>query len=422
MLTAGTRLKIIAFAVIAVVVLVYVGVRYADVGRYIGLREYYVVEVELAETGGLFTNAEVTYRGVPVGRVGELRLSDDGVVAELHIDRSAPPIPSDARAVVHNLSAVGEQYIDLTPTSSGGPFLANGSVIPNRATDIPAPVTSVVRSVNDLAASVPEESLRTVVDELYRAFSGQGQNLQALLDASRSLTGAASAHLPQTTRLIIDGRTVLRTQAEEGAALVSFAHDTRLLAAQLEESDADLRRLIRATPRAAEQVTALLRSTDPSLSVMLANLLTVSDLLLTRQDGLEQILVAYPKAVAAGNAVVDGGSLNFGMAVTFFDPLPCTAGYGGTTYRNGLDTSPGPPLNTGARCTMPASSGVNVRGSAHAPSGGLPPVAEAGTLGVDSSTPAPGTGLPGALGLPTLPPGPTTMRGLLGLPRREGTR
>ena len=55
------------------------------------------------------------------------------------------------------------------------------------------------------------------------------------------------------------------------------------------------------------------------------------------------------------------------MALTFFNPLPCTAGYQGTKVRNGLDTSPGPPLNTNARCTSPASSGIDVRGSAHAP-------------------------------------------------------
>ncbi len=96
------------------------------------------------------------------------------------------------------------------------------------------------------------------------------------------------------------------------------------------------------------------------------------------------------------------------MALTFFSPLPCTRGYGGTTYRNGLDTSSGPPLNTAASCRMPASSGVDVRGSANAPHGGVPTPARPGRLA---------RSLPGALGLPSVPPAQASMRDLLGLGR-----
>ena len=35
----------------------------------------YVVTADFAESGGIFTNAEVTYRGVAVGRVDRLRLA-----------------------------------------------------------------------------------------------------------------------------------------------------------------------------------------------------------------------------------------------------------------------------------------------------------------------------------------------------------
>ncbi|CAM5573950.1 MCE family protein OS=Streptomyces tendae OX=1932 GN=F3L20_25615 PE=4 SV=1 [Streptomyces tendae] len=93
------------------------------------------------------------------------------------------------------------------------------------------------------------------------------------------------------------------------------------------------------------------------------------------------------------------------MAVTFFDPLPCTAGYGATRYRNGLDLGTAPPLNTGAACTAPASTGVNVRGSANAPRGGaVPEPARPGSLPSGGSGGGPAqrgnAALPGALGLP----------------------
>ena len=118
----------------------------------------------------------------------------------------------------------------------------------------------------------------------------------------------------------------------------------------------------------------LLANTNPGLAVLIANLLTTSEVTLTRGQALDELLSVLPADIAAGSTVITSKGADFGMALTFFDPLPCTAGYGGTVYRNGLDTSPPPPLNTSASCTQPASSGVDVRGSAHAPNGGgVPP-------------------------------------------------
>jgi phospholipid/cholesterol/gamma-HCH transport system substrate-binding protein len=135
---------------------------------------------------------------------------------------------------------------------------------------------------------------------------------------------------------------------------------------------------------------------------------------------MEELLVKVPGAVSAGSSTAGSGRLALGMVTTFFNPLPCTRGYGGTTYRNGLDTSPGPALNTAARCTMPSASGVNVRGSANAPRGGpVPAPVRAGSVGLsDMAT----SWLPGALGLPALPSSPVPpagspdLSGLLGLP------
>ncbi|WP_438290258.1 MCE family protein [Streptomyces sp. HUAS TT7] len=425
MLTLATKLKNLAFLVIAVLVLGYTGFRYADVGHYVGIRDYYTVKVHLAETGGLFTHSNVTYRGVSVGRVGPIGLTDDGVVAELHIDNSAPPIPTALKAVVANLSAVGEQYIDLRPTSSGAPYLGDGGEIDQHDTATPAPVTTVLSSVNSLASSVPLDSLRTVVDEFGKAFEGRGDDLQVLLDNGTDFVKAADKALPTTTTLLADGQTVLSTQAEEGQAIKTFASGAQQLAATLKGSDTDLRRLIAAAPDAAGQLSGLLRDLNPGISVVLANLLTTADVAVTRQRGIEELLVKLPPLAAAGATAIDAKGANLGMAVTFFAPLPCTDGYGGTVYRNGLDTLDTPNLNTKARCATPASSGTDVRGSAHAPTGGpVPTPAQPGALPPERSVaPAvPAATLPGALALPVLPSGgPFDLAGLLGLkPAADG--
>ncbi|CAO0827273.1 MCE family protein [Streptomyces microflavus] len=425
MITPAIRLKNIAFLVVAVLVLGYLGVRYAGLGHYVGLRSYYTVTVQLPQTGGLYTHSNVTYRGVSVGRVGPIELTGDGVEAELRIEKDTPPIPDSLQAVVANLSAVGEQYVDLRPTRSDGPYLGNGSVIDEADTTLPAPPTTVLTSVNDFASSVDLEHLRTVVEEFGTAFEGRGDDLQVLLDSGSEFIGAADRALPVTTRLMADGETVLRTQAEQGAALKGFASGAKELAAELKGSDADLRRLIATTPDAAVQISGLLRDLDPGFGVVVANLLTTSEVAVTRQRGLEELLVKLPAVVAAGSSAVDEDGARFGMSVTFFEPLPCTAGYGATTYRNGLDTSPAPALNSVARCASSPGTGINVRGSANAPKGGpVPAPAKPGSMLLGDDGDGSGSGdsadakgrLPGALGTAprTAPPAPG-MAGLLGL-------
>lgn len=425
MITLAVRLKNLAFLLVAVLALSYLGIRYADLGRYVGVADYYTVDVRLPRTGGLFTHSDVTYRGVSVGRVGPIGLTADGVVAELRIKKSAPRIPADTRAVVAGLSAVGEQYIDLRPESDGGPYLADGTIVEQADTEVPAPVTDVLSSVDDLVGSVPLDDLRTVVDEFGKAFEGHGDDLQVLIDSGGDFVEAADRALPSTSRLITDGETVLRTQAEEGEAIRGFAVGAKELARTLKGSDADLRRLLAVTPEAATQVSGLLRDLDPSLGVVLANLLTTSEIAVTRQRGLEELLVKYPAAVSVGATAVDGGKLNFGMAVTFFNPLPCTAGYGATRYRNGLDLGTAPALNTGAACTASAAGGSNVRGSANSPKGGaVPEPARPGTLpsGSGVARTAGPAALPGALALPgQAGEAPADMAGLLA-PADGGTR
>src|SRR5262249_56039924 len=151
----STRIQLVVFAVIAVLVIGYTAVRYANLGRVVGLRGYYVVQLELADGSGIFPQANVTYRGVSVGRVGAVRLTSTGVEADLNISNSAPPIPADLQASVADLSAVGEQYVNLRPGTSSGPYLTQGSVIPRHDTTLPLPVTSLLTSVNKLATSLP---------------------------------------------------------------------------------------------------------------------------------------------------------------------------------------------------------------------------------------------------------------------------
>lgn len=378
MLARKIVIQLVVFALISVAGVSYAAWRYAGGDELVGKRTF-GVRVQLADGGGVFENGEVTYRGVKVGQIKQLRLRSEGVEAQIDIERSAPPIPVDTEAVVANRSAVGEQYIDLRPRSSKGPFLAEEPdgerVIRERDTRTPLPVQDLITRVNDLAASVPTESLRTLVDELDAGLSGTGGDLGRLLDTASEFTDAAEANLGPTKQLLRSGETVLRTQNDGAGALRSFSSDLRTLAGTLKNSDADIRQLIRTTPRAADQVTGLVNENAANIAPLLANLVTATGLVSSRDAGLRQLLSTYPLAPgAAASALPGDGTAHIGLALNLFDPPPCVRGYETTKQRPGQGTralDPAAP-NTNAYCAEPRGSATSVRGSQNAPIAGKP--------------------------------------------------
>lgn len=365
MLTRRIQIQLIIFVVIGLVATTYLG------GKYVGLNPLgtgYRVTVALPNAGGSFENGEVTYRGVPVGRIKQLQVTRDGMEAELHISGGAPGIPANVEVTVVNRSAIGEQYIDLRGTSTaGGKLLADGDRLQGSEDSMPPPIEDVLRSGRDFAGSVPQESLSTVIDELYNFSQGAGPNIARLVETSQQFVATADDNFLVSSALIDSAQRVLTTQQESASSITSFSTDLSLIATTLSDSDKDLRALIQNSPAAAREIGRLFDQVGKPLGVLMSNLVSTAQVFGTNSAGVQDALYRVPEAVSIGWAVNGSKGLDLGLAQTYFDPLPCTSGYGGTTVRPGLDTSTGRPFNTNAGCTAAPDSGTNVRGPKSAP-------------------------------------------------------
>ena len=364
MITRTTKLQLLVFGLISVLGLSYTGVRYAGLGKFFQ-DQGFVVSADFIDSGGIFEGAEVTYRGVPKGKVVSLALRPDGVRVGLRL-RPGTQVPTDVRAVVGNRSAVGEQYVDLQPRVDAAPYLRQGSVITRANTAIPLPPTQLLVNLDRLANSVDTRDVTVVLDELGKAFEGTGDSLQRLVDAGDLLTQAALDSLPETRRLITDGVTVLDTQRDTAGQFRSFNRDLADLAGQLRASDPDFRRLFANGTRSALVTTDLLESNRSALPVLLSNLTTFAQVQAIRLPAIRQILVTYPNVIAGGFTVVPGdGTTHFGLVSTG-SPAACTNGYETTKKRAPADTTLRTP-NLAAYCAERPESGMNVRGAQNAP-------------------------------------------------------
>jgi phospholipid/cholesterol/gamma-HCH transport system substrate-binding protein len=372
MITKRTKIQLMVFALITMVGCAYVGATYARLDRLLFDDSYRVV-AHFEDSGGIFAGAGVSYRGVTVGQVGELVVTDEGVDVVLEIDDDSEPIPLDTNALVANRSAVGEQYLDLLPNTDEGPYLGEGSEIETSKTQTPIPPTQLLVDLDKMVNSVNKDSLRTVVSEMGKAFNGTGKELGQIIDTSNSFIETANDNFEVTTSLIKDSNTVLNTQLDSATDLKSFARDLALFSDTMVASDGDLRRVIDNGSATANQLRRFLEDNEVNLGELINNLVTTGEVTVKHLDGLEQVLVLYPYVVEGGYTVVDKDpktglyDAHFGLILQQ-EPHVCTEGYDRGQVRGPEDRGD-KPMDLDARCTEPQAQS-NARGSQHAPRAG----------------------------------------------------
>jgi phospholipid/cholesterol/gamma-HCH transport system substrate-binding protein len=362
----STKLKLAAFLVLSAVGIVYIASSYLGLVDAV-LGRGYTVEARLPASGGLYKGGDVTYRGVTVGKIGAMDVTTRGVTVQLQM-RQGVKIPDDSPIHVHNGSAVGEQYLDFEPPNRKGPYAGAGHVFVGTQKSLPIDESKLLLDLNTFVGSVNRHDLRSTVGELGTMFNQTGHPLQRLIDGGDKFVRAARANEPQTIQLFRSGRTVLRTQARQGDNIRMLAHGLANVTGTIAGQDRQVRVTLQGGAAAARQMNSLLKSVQPTLPVMLSNLVTVNQVVTVRLPALEQLLVTYPRLISSGftGTSEDGyGHVNLQFAG---DPQPCRKGYlPPSRWRPGDDLSDG-HIYKKAHCA--SGPPYNMRGNKYAPSYG----------------------------------------------------
>ncbi len=358
MITARTKKQLVAFVILTLVGVSFVGARYARLDRLF-YDSAYTVNAHFAQSGGIFAGAEVTYRGVGVGQVSTMKLTDEGVDVLLSIEKDYDQIPKDSLALVGNKSAVGEQYVELQPQADDGPYLEDGSEIDTPETAVPVSTTEILTNLDAFVRSVPQADLRTVVAETGAAFKDSGPSISQIIDTQSSFIETAQANFETTKALIRDSRVVLQTQADKGSALRSFTKDLSLFSGTVADNDKYLRSLIENGSATAVELRTFLEQNRVDLGELINNLVTTNEVTVKHLKGIRQVLVIYPYVVAGGFTVLAKNrqgnyDSRFGLILTE-EPTVCEKGYGPADTRSPQNRGDR-PMKTNVGCADPTTT------------------------------------------------------------------
>lgn len=312
--------------------------------------------------------SEVTYRGVKIGKVSRMTVHEGGLRVDLALEDEAE-VPKDSEVFVHNLSAVGEQYLDFEPTTTEGPYLGEGDVITGDRAGLPVGEDVLLENLGSMIRSIDKRDLKVVVDELGLMFAGNAQPLRSMITDGQLLVAEARANQAETIALLDNAQPVLETQAANGENIRAFSRDLAALTDTLRLSDKQVRQILDDGAPAATEAEALVSGLRPVLPEFLSNTTEVTRVMAERRDGIEQLLVTFPRVISAGPTalLVDGPSgQKFGRVHLNFNSSPpaCTDGYlPRNQWRPTSDTSF--VAYYPAQCN--AGAPVNMRGMKYAP-------------------------------------------------------
>ncbi len=363
------------FAVIAVIGVCFTGVHYIALPEMLfGIGRYNVV-LELPEAAGLYPRANVTYRGTEVGQVQSVKLTDTGVQAHLSL-QSKMHIPSNLQAEVHSQTAVGENFVALLPRDTTSAPLHDGSVIAASNVSVPEDINTLLDDTNRGLQAIPGDNLRTVIDETYTAVAGLGPELSRIVRASSELAAAAYADLDALKTLIDRTPPVLNSQTHSADAIGAWSAHAAAITNQLRDRDQSLRSILHDGPEAADQARQLFERLQPTLPVLLANLVSINDVAITYQPNLEQLLVLLPQGTQIMQALLTanrntkqtytGAYINFNLNLNL--PPVCNTGFlppqqiRVQSYEDYPDRPPGDLY-----CRIPQDAPFNVRGVRNTP-------------------------------------------------------
>lgn len=220
----------VATFMIAAVVLIIFGIQNFILTQKEGPK----LAAEFSDATGLADRNDVTMRGLVVGTVDGVRLTETGVMVNMTLNPNTT-VPGGTKAVIVRRSPIGELTVELEPGE--GPPLKDGAVIAREDTRPPPDVSTTLEVLANVLEAVPSDDLTTVLAELDKAVDNRSSDLarfsedaadlpERLLEIEGTLKNLIETG-PELTGVFADNAEVFADDLRQTALLADLLRDNR---------------------------------------------------------------------------------------------------------------------------------------------------------------------------------------------------
>lgn len=239
----------------------------------------YRVTAEFSDVLDLVPQSHVKTNDVPIGRVDRVELAPNTKHAIVSMTLNGDiPLPANASAELRQSSLLGEKFVELRAPADeqAQGTLGEGAVIPLARTGRNAEVEEVLGALSLLLNGGGVEQLRTIVQELNAALSGNEAEIRALLSHVDTIATELDGQKGEIIRAI-DGlnrlsSTLVQQTDNLTTALDDLAPGLRVVTEQRDQLVGMLQALdrlsgvaVKTVNQSRDQLVANLRALEPTL-------------------------------------------------------------------------------------------------------------------------------------------------------------
>ncbi|MEO9326527.1 MlaD family protein [Gordonia aurantiaca] len=203
-----TRVSVVAMLALAALSITYI----LNVGLHVKSPSAKHATITVPDTNGILVGSRVLLRGIEIGHVTGIRQSPDGAEITWDYDDSHKvPVASTFR--VDNLSALGEAYVAVLPTTADGPYLKDNARIDGESVSTSATFKELSERVTEVLGQTDPARVQRIFAELDLGLPDGMEVIEDLNRASRLLTAELTQRADQLTTLLATMQPLLMRSA-----------------------------------------------------------------------------------------------------------------------------------------------------------------------------------------------------------------
>ncbi|HYU67595.1 MAG TPA: MCE family protein [Jatrophihabitantaceae bacterium] len=264
-----------------------------------------VLHVQFTEAGGLVGGDAVMISGAQVGKVRDVRLQGEYVVADVVLTDGDIELGNRTEARIITMTLLGRAAVELVPRGSGD--LEAGETIPADRTSSPYNLTSTLNRLTETSAEIDKQQLAAALQEASSTLAASSPDLGPALDGITALSSAVSSNDDALRSLVDRADRVTGVLAGRDQQIASLLGAGRSLLSELDARQEVVIGLLHSARSLSAELRRTLRDTDDVLGPALDELDGVVDVLNENRTNLQASIVGLRGyATGIGEALSSG--------------------------------------------------------------------------------------------------------------------